>query len=358
MSCCAGLNTYIPLVVPPTNSDGPSTSVANMAAKKTIYLTGTFNGEYIILGSHDNIDFVPIVKFNGNGNPQSAKLNVDATLNSISVRRNADASAVITVASKLVCSCAVAPTTCCPIPDVPAEETQSFVADFSSQAAMLAQFDVFPTNPGGGTAVASGGQVVLTANPMSNPNSGSVQILGKTALVNLRDDDWCFCDTAEVPATDLGSFIRFGLQNIPDGKNFALFSINNGQLSILTYDGSNFGTESLGPITIGIHAFKLCHVAGSVNTLSYSVDNSPLTPVTGNINPFVLPPVTVPPFKAALNGLIGGQPLAWTNDNYCVSWRPLPAGPRARRNSSKSKLPSTTKRPSPKKAAVPKRKPR
>jgi hypothetical protein len=105
---CAGLNAYIPLIVPPVNSDGPLTSVANLIAEKTIYLTGTFNGEYIVLGSHDNVDFVPIAKFNGNGNPQSAKLQVDAALNTVRVRRNADAGAVITVASRLTCAC-VAP---------------------------------------------------------------------------------------------------------------------------------------------------------------------------------------------------------------------------------------------------------
>lgn len=109
MSCCAGLNTYVPLVVPPVNTDGPLTGVANMTAKKTIYLTGTFNGDYVILGSHDNVDFVPIAKFNGNGNPQSAKRDVDATLNTVRVRRIADAGAVITIGSQLTCACPVGP---------------------------------------------------------------------------------------------------------------------------------------------------------------------------------------------------------------------------------------------------------
>jgi hypothetical protein len=93
------------------NGDGTFVSVANLAAKKTIFLAGTFNGRYVILGSHDDVNFVPLegATFTGGGQPQSLRKDVDATLKSVRVRRQADALVTVVIGGQATCDCAETP---------------------------------------------------------------------------------------------------------------------------------------------------------------------------------------------------------------------------------------------------------
>ena len=51
----------------PTSGDGPITSVVNLVGAKTVVLTGFFEGTYVLLASHDNSTFVPVLTFDSNG---------------------------------------------------------------------------------------------------------------------------------------------------------------------------------------------------------------------------------------------------------------------------------------------------
>ncbi len=105
-----GANTIIQLPAPAVSgAEGAVTATDTLGAKKTIFLAGAFNGRYDILGSHDDINFVPVASFSGGGEPQSVRKDVDATLKSMRVRRQANALATIFVAAQAVCPCPAQP---------------------------------------------------------------------------------------------------------------------------------------------------------------------------------------------------------------------------------------------------------
>lgn len=108
---CSGPNIFAAVPVPPTNIDGPIFSVATLTAKKTFYLAGSFEGEYVILGSHDDAEFVPIAQFEGQelrfgtSGPQTVRRDVIMTLKSIRIRRLSNKPVNISVASQQICPC-------------------------------------------------------------------------------------------------------------------------------------------------------------------------------------------------------------------------------------------------------------
>jgi hypothetical protein len=203
MSCCAGQNAYIPVAIPLVNGDGPITSVAALAAKKTIYLTGTFTGDYVVLGSHDGTNFVPVAKFNGRGNPQSVKSDVDATLSSVRIRREADAPASITIASQLTCTCVQPPIsfTCCPCQVPPGEGTpnpQNFCTEFPG--GVIAPFvEILHDPPMSRTS--SGDNTILSSNGTVN---GKLFLAAPGPVVNPAFSPFCFCVTMNQDVSDPG----------------------------------------------------------------------------------------------------------------------------------------------------------
>jgi hypothetical protein len=111
MSCVGGLNQFLTANVPISNGDGTNLDVSSLVAKKTIFLSGTFEGEYVILGTHDDANFVPIASFNGQealfgtSGPQTLRRDIDLTLKSIKVRRQANKTVNVAVAAQTVCTC-------------------------------------------------------------------------------------------------------------------------------------------------------------------------------------------------------------------------------------------------------------
>jgi hypothetical protein len=77
-------------VVVPVSGDGPIASVANLIGKKTVELSGTFKGRYILLGTQNDADFVPVAIFDANGE-ESIKIAVALALSSVRVRSQAQA---------------------------------------------------------------------------------------------------------------------------------------------------------------------------------------------------------------------------------------------------------------------------
>jgi len=106
MSCNAGLNQYLTVPVPAANGDGPLFDVSGLVAEKTLYIAGDYLGQYVILGTHDDVHLVPIAQFSNGSGPQTIRRDIIATLKSIVVRRNASGAPVtINLAAQATCSC-------------------------------------------------------------------------------------------------------------------------------------------------------------------------------------------------------------------------------------------------------------
>lgn len=112
MTCSCGtggLTQILSLDVPGVdNSEGAATDVSGLVARKTVEIGGTYDGQYVILGSHDNVKYVPVLTFNSGSGIQSVKQTMCFTLRSLKVRRraqNVDGPVTISVGSAATCHC-------------------------------------------------------------------------------------------------------------------------------------------------------------------------------------------------------------------------------------------------------------
>jgi len=111
MSSCGGLNDFKTVPVPLGNGFGAALVVSDLVAKKTIYLSGSFEGEYVILGSHDGVNYVPICSFEGQearfgtSGPQTVRRDIDFTLLDVKVDRAANKTVNISIAGQKTCAC-------------------------------------------------------------------------------------------------------------------------------------------------------------------------------------------------------------------------------------------------------------
>jgi hypothetical protein len=108
---CGGLNTFVAVPVPAVNGDGPILSVTGLVAKKTFFFSGPFEGEYVVLGSHNDVNFVPIAQIEGQeavfgtSGPQTIQRKVELTLKSIRIRRLSNKPINIAVSAQAICLC-------------------------------------------------------------------------------------------------------------------------------------------------------------------------------------------------------------------------------------------------------------
>lgn len=108
---CGGLNQFLTADVPAVNGFGANLDVSGLVAKKTIYLSGVFEGDYIIQGSHDDVRFVPIAKFTGQealfhtSGPQTVRQDIDLSIKTIRVQRAANRTVNIAIAGQQTCPC-------------------------------------------------------------------------------------------------------------------------------------------------------------------------------------------------------------------------------------------------------------
>lgn len=108
MSCEGGLNTVVALNVPGSDqSDGNATDVSGLVGEKSVEISGTYQGSYVIIGSHDGVKYVPLLIFNSGAGVQSFKQTMNFIVRFIKVRRRAtNLSAVgISVGSQATCAC-------------------------------------------------------------------------------------------------------------------------------------------------------------------------------------------------------------------------------------------------------------
>ena len=61
------MSTQILPIVVPASGPGPSVDVSAMVGPKTVQLTGTFRGAYVLYGSHDGTHFAPLFQFDAGG---------------------------------------------------------------------------------------------------------------------------------------------------------------------------------------------------------------------------------------------------------------------------------------------------
>jgi len=69
----------------PLSGEGASADISALTGEKTVVLSGTFEGRYVLLGSHDDINFVPVLIFDANGE-ESIKKTLPEALRSVKVR--------------------------------------------------------------------------------------------------------------------------------------------------------------------------------------------------------------------------------------------------------------------------------
>ena len=75
-------------VVVPSTGDGPIADISGLVGAKTVQLSGTFRGRYVLLGSQDGSHFVPVANFDSNG-AESIELTLKLALSAVRVRSEA-----------------------------------------------------------------------------------------------------------------------------------------------------------------------------------------------------------------------------------------------------------------------------
>lgn len=106
--CDGGLNTIVPLDVPTAaRSEGIPTDVSGLVGDKSVEVSGTYDGLYVILGSHDGLSYVPILNFSSGVGVESFKQSMAFILRFVKVRRRSrNLSPVnISIGSRLTCPC-------------------------------------------------------------------------------------------------------------------------------------------------------------------------------------------------------------------------------------------------------------
>jgi hypothetical protein len=83
-------------VVVPLSGDGAVVDISALVGEKTVVLSGTFRGRYILLGSHDDAHFVPVLIFDADGS-ESIKKTLPGAIKSVRVRAAATAPVGVTM---------------------------------------------------------------------------------------------------------------------------------------------------------------------------------------------------------------------------------------------------------------------
>jgi len=109
-SCGGGLNQVVSLPVPGSDQqDGEPVDVSGLVACKSIEISGTYEGTYVIMGSHDGVNFVPVTFFSSGAGAQAWKQTTRVTLRSMRVRRRAQnfpgQTIAVSIGSQAVCTC-------------------------------------------------------------------------------------------------------------------------------------------------------------------------------------------------------------------------------------------------------------
>lgn len=106
--CNGGSNAILALNLPGADqTDGAPTNVSSLTPDKSVEISGSYDGQFIILGSHDGRRFVPLLTFNSGNGRNSFKQTMCFTVRFMAVRRRAYFSEVtaINIGGMTVCDC-------------------------------------------------------------------------------------------------------------------------------------------------------------------------------------------------------------------------------------------------------------
>ena len=92
-----GLNQIATLNVPTSNGEGTASDLSTMAADKTIELSGTYVGRFVILGSHDGTLYVPLAILDSGGGAQAFKQVVRITTRYLKVLRKTSSGGTVVI---------------------------------------------------------------------------------------------------------------------------------------------------------------------------------------------------------------------------------------------------------------------
>lgn len=76
-------------VLVPSSGDGPAANISALVGEKTVILSGTYQGSYIILASHNGANYVPVLTFDSDGR-DSIRLTLPNSYAFVKVRANAN----------------------------------------------------------------------------------------------------------------------------------------------------------------------------------------------------------------------------------------------------------------------------
>jgi hypothetical protein len=101
-----GLVGIVSIPVPGSDGEGAPVDVSAYKGPKTFELSGNYTGVYTILGSHDGINYGPLLIFNaGQFGQQGLAPTVPFVVKWVKVRRRASATVTVNMAAALVCTC-------------------------------------------------------------------------------------------------------------------------------------------------------------------------------------------------------------------------------------------------------------
>jgi hypothetical protein len=101
-----GLVAITSLPVPAFDGEGAPVNVSAYVGRKTFELSGNYEGQYTILGSHDGILYAPLLTFNAGGSgQQEMQKTIPFIVKFLKVRRKASDLVSITMAAQMTCPC-------------------------------------------------------------------------------------------------------------------------------------------------------------------------------------------------------------------------------------------------------------
>ena len=75
----------------PSSGDGAPVDISALVGRKSVILSGTFKGSYVLLGTHDGVKFDPLLAFDAGGN-EGIKQTFDGSLAAVKIRSLASSS--------------------------------------------------------------------------------------------------------------------------------------------------------------------------------------------------------------------------------------------------------------------------
>jgi|GEM_PF-2755206 hypothetical protein len=186
----------------PSSGDGSPVDISSLAGSKTVTLSGTFKGSYVLLGSHNGVKFSPLLAFSAGG-PEGIQRTLDGSLAAVKLRSLASSSSGVAASISGISMpgdnsfgtfAPLSPGTCGPQPSVDLGLT-----DYQSGLNFIANGDVQ------GSVVVEGSLDNVRFNPIGafTEQPASASFLGASPL-----------SFSPLPTNDLVRYVRLNIQGV------------------------------------------------------------------------------------------------------------------------------------------------